>query len=31
MKRALALSATLALPLFGTACGNLADDITNAY
>ena len=30
MKRALALTAMLALPLFGTACGNLADDITNS-
>jgi CxxC motif-containing protein (DUF1111 family) len=33
MKRALALTAMLALPLFGTACGNQEDDISagNSY
>ena len=30
MKRALALAATLALPLFGTACGNMNDDISTS-
>src|ERR1700755_851744 len=29
MKRALALAATLALPLFGTACGNQQEEISS--